>query len=125
MKERVALIAALAIIIGNADARDLPVKDLLGSMEVEEGDIVGETISAINDRISSEVNQLRPFKNEQKCILNIELDKWGKITSVKPLEKNDFCFGLVGHIWKIDQFRIPLTKEVYKSLKSFNIRFSD
>ncbi|MFZ3422395.1 cell envelope integrity protein TolA [Vibrio harveyi] len=122
MKGRVTLIVTLTIIFGNAEARE---RNLMELMEVKEGDIVGETISAISDRINSEFNKLRPFKNEQKCSLNIKLDKWGKITGVKPLKKNDFCFSLVGNIWKIDEFHIPLNAEVYKSVKDFNIYVND
>jgi len=121
MRKQAAVIATLAIMFGNVEAKDLPAKTLLGSMEVKDGDIVFKTIDNVKDRIDIEIDTLRPFESEQKCRLNINLDKWGKITGAKPLEKNDFCFSIVGHIWKIEAFNIPLNTEVYNAVKSFNI----
>ena len=124
MRKQAAAIATLAIMFGNVEAKDLPVKTLLGSMELKEGSIVSETIDNVKDRINVEIDALRPFETEKKCSLNINLDKWGKVTGVKPLEKNDFCLSLVGRIWKIESFDIPLNTEVYNALKSFNIHLS-
>lgn len=123
MIERAALLATLVVICGNAEAKDLQMKTVKESMEELRGGRVAEAINEVRERIDIEIYMLRPFESEQKCSLNINLDKWGKITGVKPLEKNDFCFSLVGHIWKIDGFNIPLNTEVYNALKSFNIHF--